>query len=133
MTTTTDRIETEPVAAAEPIVFARAAHFDAFDAEYAVTAGDLVVHFFAPPDAPAGGWWTETFPAALEEIATDYFQAGPPRLAAAHVEDLGIDSWWLRARGFGLVLDPDALAAGFFERLDRALAGRRRRHDGPRP
>jgi hypothetical protein len=130
MTTTTDRIEAEPAAAAEPIVFTRAARFAAFDAEYAVTGGDLVVHFFPPPQAREK-WWTESFPAVLEEVAVAHFQAGPPRLAAAHVKDFGIDSWWLRARGFGLVLDPDALAAGLLERLDRALGGRR--DDGPRP
>jgi hypothetical protein len=128
MTTTTDRIDAEPAAAAEPIVFTRAT-FGAFEAEYAVTAGDLIVHFFRGREAPSGGWWLEAFPAALEDVAVAYFQAGPPRLAAAHVEDFGIDSWWLRARGFGLVLDPEALAIRLFERLDRALGGR---DDGPR-
>jgi hypothetical protein len=121
MTTTTDRIEAEPAHAPEPIVFTRARGLVSFDAEYAIAEGDLIVHFYPGARGQRGSWWTQRFPAALEAVATTYFQAGPPRLRAAHIQDFGIDSWWLRARGFGLVLDPDALVRGFLGQLERAL------------
>jgi hypothetical protein len=110
-----------------PVAFTPAPDYTTFRAEFALEGGDIIVHFFLPgdPDARAGAptYWTETFPAELERVAKEVFKADYPRLQAQHVsaQDLGIDSWWLRAFGFGHLLDPAALTLRFFERLDVAL------------
>lgn len=64
-------------------------------------------------------YWTATFPNTLSVVAEEYFAATYPRLKAAFTEEN--DSWWMRAYGFGMVLDPHALAYKFLERLDAAL------------
>jgi hypothetical protein len=94
-----------------------------FAAEVAVTEGDLVYHFFvtqevnALPDARK--YWLELFPEVLEKTAQEYFKADFPRLKAAYTEEQA--SWWLRAFGFGHVLDPHKLALSFCDALDAAL------------
>ena len=52
-------------------------------------------------------------------MAEEYFQATYPRLKAAYTEEQA--SWWMRAYGFGQLLDPHKFAYGFFDKLDEAL------------
>jgi len=101
--------------------------YTTFRAELAVTEGDLVFHFYPTNEVHAlkrptpMAYWSELFPAALETVAQKYFDANESRLKAAYTEEQA--SWWLRAFGFGHVLDPHKLAYGFLEALDAALDG----------
>jgi hypothetical protein len=110
-----------------PLAFTRVEAYTTFRAEFAIEGGDVIVHFYRPEGdddgAHAATYWTTTFPAELERVAKSIFRADYPRLQAQHVDaaDLGIDSWWLRAYGFGHLLDPAGLALRFFDRLDLAL------------
>jgi hypothetical protein len=94
-----------------------------FAAEVAVTEGDFVYHFYATdevnrkPDPQK--YWIELFPEVLEKTAKEYFKADFPRLKAAYTEEKA--SWWFRAFGFGLVLDPHKMALRFCDALDEAL------------
>lgn len=94
-----------------------------FAAEVAVTEGDLVYHFYATDEVNAlpspQQYWHELFPAVLERTAKEYFKADFPRLKAAYTEEKA--SWWLRAFGFGRVLDPHKMALRFCDVLDAAL------------
>ncbi len=94
-----------------------------FAAEVAVTEGDLVYHFYVTDEVNAGPdpkrYWLETFPAVLEQTAKNYFKADFPRLKAAYTEEKA--SWWLRAFGFGRVLEPHKMALRFCDELDAAL------------
>jgi len=104
------------------IQFTRVENYTGFNAEYAWVNGDLVVHFFMPPEltkAPrqqALKWWTETFSSCLDAAAQQFFSADYPRLIAKYTEEM--TSWWFRANGYGDVLDPDAFALRFFKQLD---------------
>jgi len=99
--------------------------YTTFKAEYAVKdEDDLVFHFFATDEvndmADPWGYWKESFPEALNEVAPAFFKSGPPKLRAAYAEELA--SWWLQADGAaGKVLDPDHYARKFLEQLDGAL------------
>lgn len=96
-----------------------------FTAEVAIVdAEDFVIHFFRRENSPRGeAWWEETFPMMLDRIAQTHFGATYPRLKAARVNELGIDSWWFRAYGFATqALDPDAFIDKFYEKLHAALA-----------
>ncbi len=106
--------------------------YKAFRAEHGVKEGDIVVHFFLPLEDPKDlgkadamtqkSWntfWLERFPAVLSPVAKEYFQADLPRIAAKYTEEVA--SWWFVARGFGEVMDPQALAVGFLAKLDGAL------------
>lgn len=94
-----------------------------FRAEVAITEGDIVFHFFvneeikAMPDPKK--YWMETFPNALSQVAEEHFQATFPRLKAAYTEEQA--SWWMRAYGFGQLLEPHKFAYAFFDKLDAAL------------
>jgi hypothetical protein len=94
-----------------------------FAAEVAITEGDFVYHFYVTDEVNAGAdpkkYWLELFPEVLERTAKEYFKAEFPRLKAAYTEEKA--SWWLRAFGFGMVLDPHKLALSFCDVLDDAL------------
>ena len=106
-----------------PIAFIPILGFTTFSAELAVTEGDLVFHFYVTDEVNAGAnpqkYWHELFPEVLQKTAQEYFKADYPRLKAAYTEEKA--SWWMRAFGFGLVLDPHKLAYRFFDALDVAL------------
>jgi hypothetical protein len=108
----------------QPLVFVPVDDYTTFRAEFAVTEGDLVFHFFLAGKSSTQGpgrYWEVLFPAVLEAVAKDIFKAGYPRLQAKHMNDFDIDSWWFRAFGFGQVLDPHKLAYKFLDALDLAL------------
>lgn len=101
--------------------------YTTFRAEFAVTEGDLVFHFFPTEEVHAltnptpNKYWTELFPSLLEPVAKRYFNADETRLKAAYTAEQV--SWWMRAFGFGQVLDPHKFAYGFLAELDAALDG----------
>jgi len=111
------------------IEFVKASGYTTFDCEFSITQGDLVFHFFLSPEmqrwsaASQRAYWGEVVPRVLEEVAKSTFNAEFPRLQAQHVyePDMGINSWWLRAYGFGHLLDPHALVYRFLDALDAGL------------
>jgi hypothetical protein len=109
------------------IHFIDVTEYTTFRAELAVTEGDLVFHFYPTNEVHAlklptpEKYWKEVFAAVLEPVAKQYFNAEEPRLKAAYTAEQA--SWWMRAFGFGQVLDPHKLAYGFLEVLDKALDG----------
>lgn len=107
-----------------PVAFIKVP-YTTFLAEFAIVDGDLVFHFFLSPEVQAHRdakvYWDSIFPAFLDPVAKEVFKADFPRLKAAKVAEFEIDSWWLRAFGFGYVLDPHKLAYRFLDALDLAL------------
>jgi hypothetical protein len=101
-----------------PLQFTKVESYTTFTAEYAWDGGDVVFHFYRAPEHSAS-YWLEKFPTALDPIARDLFQAGPPRLRAAYTDEM--DSWWMRANGFSHLVDKDAFISRFLQRLDQTL------------
>ena len=113
----------------QPLAFT-AVERPSFRAEYAVVEGDLVFHFYRPTNPPRNPnrYWEDIFPGVLDPITRNFFKAEYPRLKAKRITDrdgddikLGIDSWWLRAYGFGYVFDSAAFAVRFLDSLEEAL------------
>ena len=106
-----------------PLQFIKIHDYTTFAAEFAITEGDLVFHFFATDEVNARPdpreYWLTTFPNTFSQVAEDYFKATYPRLKAAYTEEQA--SWWMRAVGFGMLLLPHEFAYGFFDALDAAL------------
>lgn len=98
-----------------------------FDAEFALIDDNIVVHFYpkGPVEQAANKqqflqWWVDgKFPTTLDVVARSHFDADRPRLVAKYTPELY--SWWLKAQGFGSLIDPAAFTAKFFEKLDQAL------------
>lgn len=116
--------------------FQKVSDYTTFTAEFAIDAGDIVFHFFksaetlAKPAKEQQVYWETIFPECLEPTALTYFAVTPEsgRLKAQHIkenelksEDQVLDSWWLRAYGFGHRLDPQAVAFLFLDKLDEVL------------
>lgn len=99
-----------------------------FVAEHAVDGSDIVIHFFLPErfeGMPITGalasYWDDRFPEHLNKIAQEYFAAEYPRIAAQHIQELDVNSWWFKASGFAVtVSDVDRFVTGFYERLETA-------------
>lgn len=106
-----------------PLSFIPIEDYTTYRAEFAITEGDIVFHFFVTeevqklPDPQK--YWYEVFPNALAEVADAHFRVGFPRLRAAYTPEQA--SWWMRAGGFGKVLDPHRFSYKFFDALDAAL------------
>lgn len=99
-----------------------------FKAEWDIIADDIVIHFFLPkqarPKAPREeeAWmkyWLTRFPEKLDSVAQSYFDAEYPRLQAKYTDEVA--SWWLKAQGYGHMIDPQKYIEGFIDRLDEAL------------
>jgi hypothetical protein len=106
-----------------PIRFQEVLGYTTFAAEYAVSEGDIIFHFFVTLEVQKmpepKKYWLETFPEVFDRVAQEHFQAQFPRLKAAYTEEKA--SWWMRAFGFGMVLEPHQLAHSFFDKLDQEL------------
>lgn len=93
-----------------------------FKAEYATDGEDITVHYFLPDTCPPNAvkqYWRNVFPETLSKVAMEYFKAEPPRLVASFTPEL--NSWWMRARGYGHILDIDTYMQSFFIKLNIAL------------
>lgn len=106
-----------------PLQFIRVSDYTTFEAEIAILDGDIVFHFYVTPEVNKGSnpklYWLQLFPVVLSEVAQVHFNATFPQLKAAYTEEKA--SWWMRAFGKGMVLDPHRYAYAFLERLDGAL------------
>lgn len=106
-----------------PINFIPIDDYTTYRAEFAIVEGDIVYHFFVTeevqklPDPQK--YWFESFPNALQEVADKHFKVTFPRLKAAYTPEQA--SWWMRAFGFGKLLDPHRFSYKFFDALDAAL------------
>jgi hypothetical protein len=119
------------------LAFREVSDYTTFRAEFAMEAGDIIFHFFktteilASPESSQRLYWAEIFPSVLEPTALKYFgvTADSGRLKAQYIYDEEsphtrkepLNSWWLRAFGFGHRLDPHAVALKFLEILDSDL------------
>jgi len=97
-----------------------------FRAEYQLIDRNLVFHLFVRPehvsDVPVQTlerWWLNDFAQHLDTVAQAYFDATAPRLQALYTQEVA--SWFLKAQGYGDLIDPLAFARGFLERLDGTL------------
>lgn len=108
-----------------PLMFIAIDGYTTFRAEMAITEGDIVFHFYPTDEVQklpkANHYWRELFPNALSAVSEEYFKVTFPRLKAAYTEEKA--SWWMRAFGFGKLLDPHKFAYRFFDVLDAALDG----------
>lgn len=114
-------------------VFTKVENFTTFWAEYAFIDGNIIVHFFPPPEeyerhSATGRMsvksefirrWTQKFPLVLSPTAEKYFNATRPVLEATYVAEM--TSWWLRAGGYANRLAPEEFLRGFFVALDANL------------
>jgi len=107
--------------------------YTTFRAEFSVSEGDIIFHFFKTKEVEAlpnvRDYWAKTFAEVLEPAAKKHFRADYPRLKAQHCYDEEspysrqepLDSWWFRAYGFGHLLDAHGFALKFLESLDAGL------------
>lgn len=130
-------LQQQPDQGVNAIPFVVCARFTTFTVEYTVVNGDIIMHFFPSKEAHespnAQKYWYQVFPEVLDPTARRYFDAGPDTLQACLTEDVlpsyvlpvegvtTVDSWYLRAQGFGDRLDPTGFTERFFKTLDTAL------------
>lgn len=107
----------------QPIRLQEVSGYTTFKVDYAIVDGDLVFHFYVTPEIQKlknpEQYWLQTFPAVIDPVAREFFQAEFPKLKAAYTPEKA--SWWMRAFTFGMVLEPHKLAHNFFDKLDEAL------------
>lgn len=115
------------------IKFTKVEKYTTFLAEFAVSDGAIIVHFFPPREAYELSlttqqprvtaeylrYWKMKFPQVLSPVAESYFMASPPLLVATYVEEM--TSWWMRAGGFATRTDAESVIKIFFDVLDVAL------------
>ena len=115
----------EPTMPVVPVTLIPVRDYTTTAVEFAIIDGDLVFHFYVTDEVNKlpnpHKYWLEQFPAILEKTAQEYFKVEFPRLKAAYTEEKA--SWWMRAFGFGMVLDPHAFVYKVLDTLDSALDG----------
>jgi len=113
--------------------FTKVERYTTFLAEFVVSDGSIIVHFFPPREAyelslstqqPRVNaeflrYWKTKFPEVLSPVASSYFMAAPPVLVATYVEEM--TSWWMRVGGFSNRNDAESVINMFFDVLDAAL------------
>jgi hypothetical protein len=113
--------------------FTQVEQFTTFLAEYVVSDGAIIVHFFPPREAYEVSlstnqprvnaeflrYWTTKFPVVLSPVAENYFKATQPVLSATYVKEM--TSWWMRAGGYSGRADAEDVIKQFFVVLDSAL------------
>lgn len=104
----------------QPVLFEQVPYVTRFRAEYALLDEDIVFHFFRH-DGDTDAFWRDAFPHALDPVARAEFRAEYPQLAASYIPE--VDSWWLRAYGFGALLAPEVLIEKFLKALDSSVGG----------
>ncbi len=96
-------------------------HLDLFWAKLAIDDGDIILQFFQHESRKRDDWfWEECFAKELDRVAREHFMTSFPHLKAARVDEIGIDSWWLRAYKLGMQ-DPVMSAKKFLVKLQHAL------------
>lgn len=120
----------EDVQGIAAIEFSQIREYTTYEGEFAVKDGDLVFHFsrtaevLAKPGTEREAYWKTTFPTCLERVAKEVFECDYPRIQGQfiHEPSLGIvESWWFKADGFGMLLEPHKKAYVFLDALDKAL------------
>lgn len=113
------------------VQFTRVEGYTTFLAEYAFVDGNIIIHFFPPREAYTQVMghpklteefalaWQRKFPMILSPTAEGYFKATLPVLSAQYIPEM--QSWYMRAGGFALRLDPDAFVLAFFAKLDQEI------------
>lgn len=103
--------------------------YTTFLAEWALDGIDLVFHFKLPTSPEDlrkikydGDYWQGLFPGVLSEVAQEVFKATYPQLKAAFTPEM--DSWWMRAYGFGKSFGAEELVRKFLDTLDIRLESR---------
>jgi len=113
--------------------FTKVENFTTFLAEFVVSDGAIIVHFFPPREAYEVSlatnqprvtaeflrYWKKKFPYILSPVAEDFFMATKPVLTAAYVEEM--TSWWMRCGGYAGRDDAADVIMRFFLVLDSAL------------
>lgn len=112
--------------------FTKERKFHSFKADHALIEGDVIIHFYLPQRAmqyikgdnnPAEQKWMEfwlkKFPAVIDPIAREYFDAEYPRLQVKYTQEVA--SWWFKGQGYGNLLDLKKFVKSFLEKLDAAL------------
>ena len=116
-------LKNEEAQGVEAIRFTKVTEYTTFDAEYAYVDNDIVFHFFLPDDVShlqgVQEYWKNAFPAALDKVSQEHWDATYPRLQAAFTEEL--NSWWMRCFGFAQVGNPEARIKKFFDKLDKQI------------
>jgi hypothetical protein len=99
-----------------------------FSVEHALDGDNITFHFFLPKhlqNFPVTGelanYWDVRFGEALDRIAQSHFSAGAERLRASHVDDMGINSWWMSAAGYANISHLQEFIDMFYDLLDAAL------------
>ncbi len=96
--------------------------YPSFNVEYVVENDNIVIHFFVPgPGIKVTElYWTSLFADGLNVVGQEHFQATKPRLVARYTEEL--KSWWLKAQGYGHIIDLPRYVTRFFEKLNEHMA-----------
>jgi hypothetical protein len=122
-----EMVQAQPDLSTKIPQFKKVENHSRFLAEYAVIDNDVVLHFFMVPTLVDGkshwrssAYWGGQFPTELDKVAQKHFNATYPKLQAQYIPEM--TSWWLRAYGFGSVLDVDGLVLGFLKSLDDSLS-----------
>lgn len=121
----TDQNWRSPISGVSGVPFTPELNYTTFSGEHYVDqdTGNIVFHFFLPPDASAQliRIFREEngFGAALTKAAIEHFKSGPPRLTASFLEDQR--AWGFRAGGFALEGSLTHWTDGFYARLDAEL------------
>jgi len=119
-----DRLSMEEEQGVRAKTFRKVEDYTTFIGEVCIHEGSLIFHFYQVKDiqhlgARVGYYWRYLFPEVLSDASMEFFNAAYPRLRAAYTQE--VDSWWFQADGFGHILDLDAYADKFLEKLDEAI------------
>ncbi len=103
-----------------------------FRAQHALVEGNLIIQFFLPAQAkpyikgdnnPAEqqwmAYWLKAFPAQLDPLAREYFDAEYPRLQVKYTEEVA--SWWFKGQGYDNLIDLKKFVHDFLVKLNSAL------------
>jgi len=107
------------------VSFIKVEDYTTFVAEYAFIDGNIVLHFFHSretwnrDDKWHVTYFLDMFPSVLSQVAEAYFEATKPRIVAQYTPEM--TSWYMRANGFAVRLDPDGFVRRFLSKLDVAL------------
>lgn len=105
---------------------------DHYQAEHAMDARDVVIHFFYPPLGCTEAYWSQVFPSKLLEALHTVFGSEAEKMCKARrCNGFEIDSWWLRCYGMSnRFLDPMDQVKALYTALAAALSNTNTRELG---